>query len=108
MHEVMPAIAQAMLAMVEAHPDDPVAFLADALISKADEQDAAHVDPYSAGIYEERRNKVDAKAYREANRAAAINARAEKQLAAKAKADAGLYELLVGSVAKHENLLKRG
>lgn len=73
-------------------PADPFAYLAGRLNAAADAEESKFVDPYSDPIYEIQIQKIQAKIEREAARAAAAVAKAEREMLARA-ATAGVGTL---------------
>lgn len=102
----MPSVCAALADAVRERPKDPVGHLATHLLRQADTQDAAHVDPYDAPVYGERRELVHAKAERERARAEERGARAEREAAACSAADARLRAMLLASAQKHESMMR--
>jgi Dpy-30 motif len=106
MREVLPALSEGLLTLVEERPADPLEHLSAFLLRWADEQDKAHADPYDAPIYQERIQLNEAKAERERQRAEARAAKAEREKAARIKADDALLEMLVEAKRKHQSMLR--
>lgn len=106
MHQVMPAITEALVAMVDERPHNVADFLSKFLIKWSDDQAAARVDPYEAPIYEERRLLVGEKARRDDERTNASIAKAQRETEAREVADASLHELLLDSMRKHASMLR--
>lgn len=105
-HEVMPAMAAALIALVDRRPHDPVQFLSEFLIKRSDDQVSARVDPYDAPIYAERRRLVAEKAWRDEDRTNASIEKLQREKQARKLADAFLHEMLLDSVRKHTSMLR--
>lgn len=106
MREVMPALSEGLLSLVEQRPADVLEYLSSFLLRWADEKEQAHVDPYDAPIYQERIRLVSEKEEREQQRKIDKAAKIEREKAARITADDSLHELLVESIRKHESMLR--
>jgi hypothetical protein len=106
MREVLPAVSEGLLSLVEARPADPVDYLSSFLLNWADEQDRKHTDPYDAPIYQERIRLNEEKAERKRQQAEAQAAKMEREKAARIKADDELLDMLVEAKRKHQAMLR--
>ncbi|KAL0028541.1 hypothetical protein WJX79_000350 [Trebouxia sp. C0005] len=76
MQQLMPVLAKAMVEAAEEQAADPVQFVAHKLLEAGKLLDLQYVDPYAAEIYNVQHQNWSAKQKREADRQAAVAARA--------------------------------
>ena len=106
MREVMPAVSEALISLVEERPEDPLDYVSKFLLNWADEQEKARVDPYDAPIYQERIQLNSEKQIREQQRHEAKIANEKREKEARIAHDHDLHEMLVESLRKHESMLR--
>lgn len=106
MRDVMPALSEGLLSLVEERPVDALEYLSSYLLNWANEQEKAQVDPYEAPIYEERIQLVSEKREREQQRQVAKAAKMQREKEARIAADTALHASLLESLRKHESMLR--
>lgn len=106
MREVMPAVSEGIISLVEERPEDPLDFLSKFLLNWADEQENARADPYDAPIYTERIQLNSEKKVREQQRHEAKIAKMQREKEARIAHDHALHEMLIESLRKHESMLR--
>lgn len=106
MRDVLPALTEGLLSLVEERPEDALDYLSQFLINWADEKDNAHADPYDAPIYAERVQLNTEKAIREKQREEDRIAKEKQEKAARIAHDDALLDMLTSALEKHEKILR--